>query len=162
MKTLIITEGYKRPPREMNVLDEYAEYEREKAEAAAQKIGRQSGRYNPLDAEQIADILGIKKENRVFIRARRGRTQAQEAGLQIIDKLLQDTKTAVDKESVFAYAGIATGYANAMKTYGLMDEKELHGIIGIIEQAGEKAIDRIEKSKSPLSLFQAFSKKAKA
>lgn len=125
MKTLIITEGYKRPPRKMNVLDEYA-------------------------------------ENGVFIHARRGRTQGQETGLQIINKLLQDTKMEEDRESVFAYVGIATGYANAMKTYGFMDEKELRGIIGIIEQTGEKAIDRIEKSKSPLFLFRTFSEKVKA
>ena len=89
--------------------------------------------------------------------AQRGKIEEQGVGLRIISDFLKKMDTAEETEEAFAYAGIATGYANAMKLYGFITAEELQDVIEVIEQAGEKAASRIEAAKRPF-LMRAIKK----
>lgn len=110
---------------------------------------------------EIAEGIGVEQTKTAQIKAKRGIMQQQQKGMEHINSLLNDIKKADEKEMAFAYAGIATGYANAMRTFDLIEDTELRDVIAVIEQAGQRAIDRIEKEKRPI-LWRAIHKRAKA
>jgi len=95
-----------------------------------------------LDIERIAQAAGVKMRRTAHIAVRRGMRQEQEKGLKELNKLLQDIRTAGDRERAITQTGIATGYANAMSHFGLISESELKDVIEVIGQAGERAADR--------------------
>lgn len=96
------------------------------------------------DVEKIAQAAGVEMPKTVRIMARYGLMRTQQAGIKRLNRLLQEVGNKKDRESVATQTGIATGYANAMYHFDLMSEKELENVIELIEQAGEKAIYRIE------------------
>lgn len=101
----------------------------------------------------VADAA-VKKAR---IMAREGKAMGQDDGLRIISRLLMEVEQAAGMEEAIAYAGIATGYANAMKRYGYITDGELQDVIEVIGQAGEKAANRIEAAKRPF-LMRAIKK----
>ncbi len=105
-----------------------------------------------LDIEKIAQAAGAEMLKTARIAMRRGVRQQQETGLKELNKLLQDIKTAKDRKSVVAQTGIATGYANAMRHFGLISASELKDVIEVIGQAGERATSRIEAENRPFWL----------
>ena len=109
------------------------------------------------EAKGIASGEGVETKKHAQIKAQRGKVNLQAAGLRIVSEFLEKMYTAEEKEEAFAYAGIATGYANAMKTYGFITAEELRDVIEVIEQAGEKAANRIEAAKRPF-LMRAIKK----
>ncbi len=105
----------------------------------------------------IASGAGVETKKRARIMAQRGKIKEQDAGLKTISDFLKKMDTAEEREEAFAYAGIATGYANAMKLYGYITAEELRDVIEVIEQTGENAADRIEAAKRPF-LMRAIKK----
>lgn len=111
-------------------------------------------------AEELKDIAsntGVETKKRAKIKAQRGKINQQAAGIRVVSDFLKKMDTAEEKEEAFAYAGIATGYANAMKLYGFITAEELQDVIEVIEQAGEKAANRVEAAKRPF-LMRAIKK----
>ena len=109
------------------------------------------------DHPGTASGAGAETKKHVRIMAQRGKIKGQDAGLRIISDFLKKMETAGETEEAFAYAGIATGYANAMELYGFITAEELQDVIEVIEQAGEKAASRIEAAKRPF-LMRAIKK----
>ncbi len=105
-----------------------------------------------LDIEKIAQAAGVEMLKTARIVVRRGMRQQQETGLKELNKLLQDIKAAKDRKNVLAQTGIATGYANAMRHFGLISASELKDVIEVIGQAGERATSRIEAENRPFWL----------
>lgn len=101
------------------------------------------------DIEKIALAAGVEMLKTARVVARRAVRGQQETGLKELNTLLREIRQAKDKEDVFARAGIATGYANAMRHFDLMSENELGAVIDVIGQAGEQAKSRIEAASRP-------------
>ena len=95
----------------------------------------------------IAEEVGIHKKMHKNARVvlRRGRFRQQMEGLKIINMTLREITKAESRNDVYAQAGIATGYANAMQNDGLMSEDELKDVVDVIGQEGERALFRIEE-----------------
>lgn len=102
----------------------------------------------------IAEEVGIHKKMHKNARVvlRRGLLCQQMEGLKIINMALREITKAESRNDVYAQTGIATGYANAMKNYGLMSEDELNDVVDVIGQEGERALHRIETTKPLFSI----------
>lgn len=94
-----------------------------------------------------AAVAETAKEAKIYLQRGKGRQQI--AGLKQLNDLLQEIRTATDREDAIARTGIATGYANAMQHFGLMTKEELQDVIEVVGQAGEKAAKRIEAARRP-------------
>lgn len=102
-----------------------------------------------VDAETHKEIHSNKQEKSktASVVLRRGRGRQQMEGLKIINGILREITKAESRDGVYAQAGIAIGYANAMQKYGLMSEDELKDVVDAIGQEGESALHRIETTK---------------
>lgn len=83
---------------------------------------------------------------------RRGHRRQQLEGLAVVAKQIKGITETKNKEDVYGCAGIATGYANAMREYGLISAEELKDVIELIGEIGEDALGRIEREKRPVFL----------
>ena len=102
-----------------------------------------------LDVEKIAQAAGVEMLKTASITVRRGMRQQQQKGLKELNTLLQEIRLEKTKKDVYTQTGIATGYANAMRHFDLISEKELKDVIEVIGQAGEQTARRIETANRP-------------
>lgn len=83
------------------------------------------------------------------IKARPGLMRPQRKGAEGLTKMLQEIQEAESYKELEKWGGIATGYANALCDIDLVSKRELADIIGVIDRAGWKAMERIEAVRHP-------------
>lgn len=94
--------------------------------------------------EKTTRAAGEEMPKTARIAMRRGMRQQQGKGLKELNTLLKKIRLKKTKKDVYTQTGIATGYANAMRSFDLISENELKDVIGVIGQANEQTIRRIE------------------
>lgn len=72
------------------------------------------------------------------------RSGLQKKGVWNLNAMLEMIRKKQSRDEITAMAGVATGYANAMWHFGLMSEKELTDVVGVIGKEGENALRRTE------------------
>lgn len=96
------------------------------------------------DVKKIAQAAGVEMNKTAHICMQRGVKEPQRQGIEELNKLLGEIKTAEDIKHIFIQTGIATGYANAMYHFGLITQKELSEVIEVINQVSEKTADHLK------------------
>lgn len=96
------------------------------------------------DMKKIADAAGVRMQKNAHVALRRGMIKKQIEGVRILNTALRSMAKAGKRDVAILYAGIATGYANAMNQHGLLSDDELTGVIEIINQTGKDALHKIE------------------
>lgn len=110
------------------------------------------------DARKIAAAAGVECRKIVQVKAKRGRMAQQAHGIEVMAKLIREIYAAEEREDIIARAGIATGYANAMRTVDLIDGAELQAMIDMLQQIGENMLDKAESLRRPFLLRSIFGK----
>lgn len=96
------------------------------------------------ELHKIAGEACVEVHKTAQIVMQKERSGLQKKGVWNLNAMLEMIRKKQSRDEITAMAGVVTGYANAMWHFGLMSEKELTDVVGVIGKEGENALRRME------------------